>query len=159
ELAEQAALAGEPRDSTAPASSQEPDAPKHKIGDLELSEEDVRDLLQRHALEQSRKATLPASPADYRLELPADFQVPQGIEFRFDENHPINGPILADARAFAHAQGFSQEQFSRLLGFHAAAKVAEMTKVAELHAAELGKLGANAQTRVDAVTTWLRSQV
>jgi hypothetical protein len=82
------------------------DPPKYKIGeDLELSEEDVRGLMTRHALEESRKATVPTAAADYKLELPKDFQVPQGIEFRWATEDPVLGPMIGQAKEFAHKAG------------------------------------------------------
>jgi hypothetical protein len=41
--------------------------------------------------------------------------VPDGTAFQFDEN----SPHYADARRWAHANGFSQNQFSEMLSFYA----------------------------------------
>jgi hypothetical protein len=83
--------------------------------------------------------------------LPADFQPPVGVEFKFD----MADPILAQARAEAHRQGLSQEGFSKILGLYAAAKVGEQTQIDTARAAEQAKLGANAGARVDGVINWL----
>jgi hypothetical protein len=92
------------------------DGTKLRVGDYELSEADVRGLMERKSLEDSRKATLPASPDKYLLQLSPDFRLPDGVaEWRFDPNHPVQGPLLARARELAHASGMSQENFSRML--------------------------------------------
>lgn len=145
--------AGDRGDVPADQLAADPDTPTIKLGEHEFSEKELAGLMERHALEQSRKATLPATPADYKLDLPPNF-VPQGMEVSFD----ANDPVLRDAQAFAHREGLSQSQFTQMLQFHAQTRIDELKHVQDLHRAELDKLGANAATRVDAVTTWLKGQ-
>jgi hypothetical protein len=53
---------------------------RHKFGDVELAEIAVRGLMERKAIEDSRKATCPPKPEDYKFEVSKNFVVPQGIE-------------------------------------------------------------------------------
>jgi hypothetical protein len=128
---------------------------KFKIGEFELTEAEARGLLERKALEDSRKLTLPADPNGYKLELPKDFVVPQGIEFAFNEQDPIAGL----AREFAHETGLSQEQFSKLAGIYAAIKVRETSEMSRLAGIERQALGATGPQRIDAIHTFLRAHL
>jgi hypothetical protein len=128
------------------------EAPRHKIGDLELTEQDVKSLLERHALEESRKATLPSDPRGYKLELPADFVVPPGVEFTFNENDPR----ARLAREFALENGLSQAQFSKLIAIDAARQVEELAALNRAVDAEIKKLGATGTQRVTAIQQFLR---
>jgi hypothetical protein len=140
-----------------PASS---DGNRLRVGDYKLSEADVRGLLERKSLEDSRRATLPASADKYELTLPSDFKMPDGMaEWRFDVNHPVQGPLLARAREIAHAAGMNQDTFSRMLGLHVANEVQQQLLFDRAKAAELNKLGELAAVRVDAVRTFVRSMV
>ncbi len=148
----------------APGSTKSPDgtnAPQvvdgHLVlGEMRISEQDARALMERHALEQSRKATLPATADAYELRLPADFKVPEGQEFKWSTDHPVLGPLINQAREFAAANGLSQETFSKMMGLYAASVVHENNLIAKAAKAELDKLGATATVRVDALATWLR---
>src|SRR5262249_51165932 len=91
----------------------------------------------------------------YQATLPTDFKIPAGIEFKFD----ADAPELADARAWAHARGLSQADFSQLLGFAAAQRIREAMVIQQAQAAERGKLGTNGTVRVTAVQTFLRGEL
>jgi hypothetical protein len=129
--------------------------PKYKIGGYELSESEAAGLMERHALEESRKLTMPAEPSGYALELPKDFVTPQGIEFQFFENDPA----VALAREFAHKNGFSQEQFSAMSAIYATTRIQEITALNNAVKVEIGKLGAAGTARVTAVQGWLNAVV
>jgi len=103
------------------------------------------------AAEDVRKGSLPANADAYKIELPADFKPPAGVEFKFD----MADPILAQARAQAHAMGASQADFSKMLGLFAAAKVGEQARIDTARAAEVAKLGPTASSRVDSVVNFL----
>jgi hypothetical protein len=100
-----------------------------------------------------RRSTLPASPNDYKAELPSDFKAPDGISFSFNQNDPL----LAQARTAAHEAGLSQEQFSRLLGIYAGGQVSNQQQIQTARNAEVAKLGATGPTRIDALTTFFRA--
>jgi hypothetical protein len=147
----------QPQSQPGPAAS---DGTKLRVGAYELSSDDIKGLMERRALEDSRRATLPASPDKYELSLPSDFQMPAGMaEWRFNPDHPVQGPLLARARELAHASGMSQENFSRMLGLHVANEVQQQLMFDRAKAAELGKLGEMAGVRVDSVRTFVRSMV
>jgi hypothetical protein len=115
----------------------------------DLKERD--DLKAFKAADDVRRGSLPPSADAYKIELPADFTPPAGVEFKFDEN----APELAQAKALAHAKGWTQADFTDALGIFAAAKVGEQAQVATARAAEIAKLGTTAPARVDAVSNWL----
>lgn len=117
----------------------------------------VADLRERDELkafkaaEDVRRGSLPKDAAGYKVELPADFKAPAGVEFKFD----AADPILAQAQALAHANGLSQDGFSKMLGLYAAAKVGEQAQIDAARTAEVAKLGPTASARVDSVVNWL----
>jgi hypothetical protein len=88
--------------------------------------------------------------------LPSDFKVPDGLpkfEFRADD------PLLAQAKSIAHAEGLSQEGFSRLLAIYAGTQVVSQQQVATARNAEVAKLGATGPARIDALNTYFTSQL
>ena len=135
------------------------DGAKYKVGDLELTSEEVRGLMERHALEESRKATLPADPSGYDLTLPADFQTPQGVEFRWATDDPVLGPMIDQAKRFAHEAGLSQDQFSKMMSLYAGSETARLVRINDAVKAEIDKLGATATPRVSAIQTWVRGVI
>jgi hypothetical protein len=122
---------------------------------IEVSEQELRDLVSFKASEDSRKLTAPQKAEDFRLELPADLKMPQGVDFRIDPNNPAIEP----ARQFALRNNLSQQQFSEMLGVYAATQASEMVAFNAAKAAEVQKLGDAANARVDAVRTWLKATV
>jgi hypothetical protein len=112
------------------------------------------ELSTKDAADAVRKNSLPASPDAYKIELPKEFVMPQGVEFKFDPA----APELAQARAMAHAKGWTQQDFSDALGVFAAAKVGEEAQISAARTAEVAKLGATGPTRIDAVTQWMDAQ-
>jgi hypothetical protein len=114
------------------------------------------DALSAFKAEQDvKRNTLPKSPDEYKAELPKEFQVPEGINYKID---PAD-PLIKQAAALAHASGMDQDGFSKLVGIYAGAQVAEAQLVKTARDAELTKLGPTASARVDSVTTWMKSKV
>jgi len=103
------------------------------------------------AADDVRKGSLPQSPDAYKAELPADFKLPVGVEFKFDEA----APELQQARAMAHAKGWTQSDFSDALAIFAAGKAGEQAQIDAARTREIEKLGPTAPARVDAVTRFL----
>jgi hypothetical protein len=156
------AAAPQPGDQPKPAGEQQqPPQPLNSDGkiqltqDIALSEQELRDLLAHKSAEDSRRLTAPTKVEDFRLELPSDLKMPQGVDFRIDPNNPAVEP----ARAFALRNNLSQQQFSEMLGVYAASQANEMVAFNTAKAAEVAKLGDAANARVDAVRGWLRSMV
>lgn len=121
---------------------------------LKAWRDDTDRLLAFEATEISRKASVPP-PDKYELKFTDDFKLPEGVEWQWKSDDPL----LAHARQFANANGLSQGEFSKLLGLHAASQVSEQQMIKAAHAVELGKLGATANTRVDAVKQFVNAMV
>jgi hypothetical protein len=132
---------------------------KLRIGSMELDEADITGLMERHALEQGRKAAMPATAAEYSLDLPSDFVMPEGQTFKFSTDHPVLGPLIGQAKEFALAHGLDQGAFSKMMSLYAASQVHEAQLIAKAQAAEREKLGPMIATRVDAVTQFIRGTV
>ncbi|MGX4772013.1 hypothetical protein ACWAUC_19760 [Bradyrhizobium guangdongense] len=124
---------------------------KVRVGQYEISETELGELLQRTGLQDLGVAIAPARAEDYQARLPEGFKLPQGIEFKLDEN----SPLLADARRFAHENRLSQGAFEQMVAMHASVVAGDEAQIATARAAEIAKLGATATSRVTAVNTWL----
>jgi hypothetical protein len=130
-----------------------------RVGDLELTADELKGLMERRGLEESRKATLPKDAAAYELTLPNDFVMPEGQTYKFATDDPVLGPLLGQAKQVAHDLGIDQSGFSRLLDLFAASQINEQRMIAAAGKKELAKLGENATIRVDAVRTFLRGHL
>jgi hypothetical protein len=128
-----------------------------RIGEIELSEQDVRGLLERKGLEDSRKALMPASADGYTL--PVDMKLPPGVEFKWSVDNEVLGPALGQAKQIAFDAGLSQDQFGKLMAVYASAQINEQQQFARAQAAEVAKLGELANVRMDSLKTWLSSQL
>jgi len=117
------------------------------------------EVITRDAAEQIRRNALPAKPDDYKIELPKDFVVPQGVEFKFDDANPA----LANARALYHdimsGKVSGQEGFSKLLGLYAAEQVTQKQNYTTWAQAEQQKLGANGPARITAIEQYLTGKL
>jgi hypothetical protein len=126
----------------------------YKFGDLELTSQQISDLLKFKGETDLRRASLPADPSQYKIEA-KDVVLPPGMDWRFNEADPA----LAAARTWAHQNGLSQEQFSSLLGQYASMEAAKENTFRTAMKGELDKLGANATMRVTALQTWSQGVV
>jgi len=104
----------------------------------------------RDAAEQVRRNALPQKPEDVKIELPKEFQVPQGVEFKLDPSKPE----FAKLQAAAHKHGLSHEAVTDLVGVYAETLVGSQATMSAAHAAEIAKLGANGPARVTALGTF-----
>jgi hypothetical protein len=143
--------------SAAPADPSKPADPnaRHKIGDLEVSQTELQEYMQSKAAAELKKASLPASPADYKPDLPPDFQMPAGIDFKFD----TTDPLFTSAQAWAHSRQIDQGTFSEMVGLYASAKAMEAAQTNAAHADQVQKMGPNGPMRVTALETWFRGMV
>jgi hypothetical protein len=103
------------------------------------------------AADESRRLTLPQKPDDYKLTLPATFQLPQGVEFKIDDKNPL----WAQARTWAQKSGLTQEQFAEGIALIAGDRIGTQATIKAAYDGEIAKLGASGPARVDAVTTWM----
>ena len=152
-----AAAPGEP-----PAPPAPPAAPasvvdgKLRVGDYELSADDIASLMATKAQADLRATQVPANPESYQAKLPDGFKLPEGVgEFKFNEADPA----LRDMRAWAHGKGIDQATFSEMLGFYASSEAQKEAAFRAAQAAEVAKLGNFGTSRVTAIETWLRSEL
>jgi hypothetical protein len=130
------------------------------VGDLALSADDIKGLMERASLENSRRAQMPATAGDYSLDLPQDFEFPPGVsEFKFETENPSTMALLGAVKQFAFARGFDQDTLSGLLGLYAQSRMDEDRRFSEARKGEVAKLGSAAITRIHAMNTFLQSQL
>jgi hypothetical protein len=145
--------------SAAPIPTVEGDEERFKFGDLELSGAEIRDLLAHKAETDLRKAQVPATPGEYKIELPKDMVLPDGAKFTLAAaNDPTKGPAIQAVQDWALRNNLSQGQFSELLGLYAASQSREQIMIGKAAAAEVAKLGVSGPARVDAITMFLRGR-
>jgi hypothetical protein len=109
---------------------------KVKIGDFELSGEDVATILQEKAARDLRATQIPATAEDYQGVLPDTLKLPAGMEFKVDTSEPA----FNDLRAVAKKIGLTQSEFSDILAIHASREVANEAMVRTAAQAELRDL-------------------
>jgi hypothetical protein len=147
---------GEAPPGEAPSRDQQPAAPaaqgeKVRVGEYEISAEELGAMMQRQAVDDQRRLTVPPSAEAYEAKLPADLKLPGDQTYIFNRNDPS----LIAARNLAHSKGWSQQDFSEALGIFASHIAGQEAQLAERARAELEKVGVNAPQRVDAVGKWL----
>jgi hypothetical protein len=136
------------------------DGGKLRVGDLALSADDVKGILAEKAARDSRAANTPATADGFTLDLPKDFELPPGTDqWAWDLETPHAAAQLGTLKQWAKSNNLDQPAFSQLLSIYAGHQIAEERRFSEARAAEVGKLGSNAPTRIDAVTTFLQSQL
>ena len=117
--------------------------------------EKIAPVLTAHAAEQVRLNSLPSKPEDVKIELPKEFKLPQGVEFKLDPAKPEYGKV----RELAVKHRLSQDAVTDLMGVYAETLVGSEQAIATAKKAELDKLGSNAQNRVAALETWFTGMV
>jgi hypothetical protein len=95
---------------------------KIAIGDLQLTPQEARDLVDA---QDSARLSRPQDPNGFRVELPPSFKPPEGLSFAFDQSDPL----VAQARAWAHRSGLSQDQFAEGLALFAGAKISDLQTI------------------------------
>lgn len=112
---------------------------------------DFDELAAFKAADDSRRLTLPQSDDAYKLDLPASFKPPEGVEFKIDPNNPL----WAQGRAWARKHGLSQEAFSEAIALVAGDRIGTEATIKKAFDGEIAKLGTAGPQRVDAVTQWI----
>jgi hypothetical protein len=128
---------------------------KLKVGDYELSSDDIAMLMQTKAAADLKAAGLPADASGYQPTLPEGLELPEGLDFKPD----LADPAFKDFQALGKKLGLSQTEFSELYGVYVAKTVASEAAFRNSMKTELDALGANATMRVTALETWLRGTV
>jgi len=111
-------------------------------------------LSSRDAERVAREQAIPAAPEKYEIKLPEGFKPPEGTAFEFK----VDDPAMIEARKAAHELKLDQAGFSKLLGVYAANRIAEHQQITAGKTAEMAKLGATADTRIENVATWLTAR-
>jgi hypothetical protein len=118
-----------------------------------------KDLATFKATEDSRRLTLPKTADEYKPVLPADFKVPEGLEYKIDEANPI----WSQARQLMHdidtGKLSGQAAFEKMIALHAANEVGTVQNLKAARDAEVAKLGATGSARVTAVQNFLNAQL
>jgi hypothetical protein len=153
-----AVIDGPANSQDAPPSDPAATSEKVKIGDFELSESEVRDMLADKAARDIARTQIPAEPKGYELKLPEGITLPGGIQVAFG-NDPESLAMIDAAQQWAHKKGLSQSEFSELLSIQAHDLAAKELKIATYARAEVEKLGAAGPQRIDAMTKWIRSEM
>jgi hypothetical protein len=152
---------GVPADSNQPATPDDPQLQpgpdRIKVGDMEFSAEELQGLRERKSLEDSRRALVPATPEDYRTELPADLVLPTGVKVVYSDTDPLVQSSLKSLREFCYQNSLGQAEYSRLLALDANRVAIEQKMLQTAHENEMRKLGETRTARLSAVVTWLRS--
>jgi hypothetical protein len=126
-----------------------------KVGKYEVSEADLASMMDRQAQDDLRKATLPATPDEYKLELSPGAKLPGDAEYKFN----AGDPSLAALKNWAHAKGFDQSTLSEMLTIYATHEATQNATLAARSREEVAKAGVNAPQRVDAVSKWITGEM
>jgi len=100
---------------------------------------------------------VPGSPGEYALDLPSDFEAPEGFTPTLES--PTFAPLIDEARAWAHEVGLRQEQFSKMVAFGAQRDLVEHKALTEALEGEMKALGVNGAARIDATVRWLTAHL
>ncbi|MBB4066758.1 hypothetical protein [Gellertiella hungarica] len=140
------------------APPQRPDYIPESFWDSEkgFKADDLNALVAFKAEHDANLAQVPDAPDGYKLALPKDFKLPEGLtvdgaEFQLDESDPRFGML----RDFAHSRQMSQSDFEGMVAFGVQLDAAEQARLQEALTEQAEKLGTKGKARVEAVNTWL----
>lgn len=131
---------------------------KFKVGEFEVTEAEIKDLLAAKAERDLARAEVPANPTDYKIEIPPAANLPEGTAVVL-KNDPESAAMIEAAQQWAHKHGLPQSAFNELVAIQAQGVVAGQQRYNELKAANLAALGPTGPQQIDGVVTWIRSQV
>lgn len=123
-----------------------------KFSDIGASFEELSALKTQQA---ERLAGVPETADGYKLELPADFKLPDGVQFEIDANDPAIGQL----REFALAEKLPQSVVSKILAIEAGRRASELDAAVKAVTAEEKALGANFPQRKAAAEAFLRTSL
>lgn len=146
-----------------PSKLERPDYIPENFWDAEkgFKSDDLNALVAFKAEHDANLAQVPESADKYEVKLPKDFKLPDGFKLPEGQETIIdaNDPRVEAARAYAHANQFSQSQFEGLIALGAQADIAEMTKLSTAVEEQRTQLGSKSQERINAVTSWLSAKL
>jgi hypothetical protein len=146
-----------PKAETSPASANE-SGEKIKVGETEYTAKEISEAVAFKAEQDLRKTQIPATAAEYKLELPQDFKLPNGAQFQVAPiNDPVKGPAMQAFQEWSFKNGLSQTQFSEALGLYASATSNEQIAIGNAAQREREAAGVNVPVRVDAISLWLKA--
>jgi hypothetical protein len=125
---------------------------KLRVGEMLLSEDDIKSLMTQKATADLRATQVPADAAAYEPRLPEGIKLPGDLQFKVD----AADPALQDLRGLAKRIGLTQSEFSDVLAVYAGSEARKEAEFRTAMAGELTKMGANATMRVTAIETGLR---
>lgn len=108
--------------------------------------------------ETDRLAAFPKTADDYALDLPADFEVPEGFD-RAAIKIDLENPLFKEGRALLHEAKIDPATGSKLAGLIVKNQLAETKLVNDRIAAEAKKLGDNSVQRIAAAKTALAAHI
>lgn len=117
--------------------------------------EQIVPKLTQLAAEEVRRNTLATKPDDVKLDLPKDFKLPEGMDFKLDSTKPEFNKF----REIAVKRGLDADTVSELMGVYAETVVGSEATYAAAKKAELDKLGANATARVTSLNTFFEGHL
>lgn len=112
-------------------------------------------MVVRDAANESRRLALPQKAEDVKLDLPPDFRLPEGVDFKFDPAKPEYNKF----RDLVVSEGLSQSTATKLTGLFAELMVGDQASIQAWEAAEVAKLGANGPARATAVETGMKGMI
>lgn len=116
--------------------------------------ENITPKLTQLAAEEVRRNTLPKAPDDVKLDLPKEFKLPEGMDWKLDSTKPEFNKF----REIAVKRGLDADTVSELMGVYAETIVGSEAAYNAAKKVELDKLGANATPRVTAINTWIEGK-
>ncbi|MCA3700816.1 MAG: hypothetical protein IOB84_13670 [Brevundimonas sp.] len=125
------------------------DAKGVKTGDLWAAYRDLK------AEVDAAKADVPGETETYDLKLPEDFEVPEGLAVEI----AADDPLWADFQSLGKKFGLNKAAFGEFVGAFAKYQIAAQQADVNGYVAEKTKLGANADTRINAADAWLKANL
>lgn len=120
------------------------------------AEDLTKDLTELATLRTERDAAtkdIAAKPEDVKIELPENFEMPKGLEFKPDPSDPM----FNDFQKLAVETKMNPAQVKGAVGLYAKMLLAQNQNAEAAVAKEMQALGAAATTRVDAAKRWLNA--
>lgn len=126
-----------------------------KAEDLTRDLSELPTLREFKTAADTRAAAIPKTADDYKIELPADFQLPEGTKFIADPKDPL----VVGVRTYAKEHGLDQAAVTDLTKMWAGMLASEHSALKAAETEQMKALGDAAQDRIKAANTWLTGQL